>query len=207
MIKVIDHPLVAADITTLRDCKTQPENFRSAVNRISIHLALECFKDLELDEFEVASPLETTTGYRIATSVLIIPILRAGLGLLDSFLSVYPKCKIGYIAMRRNEQTFKSEEYYYSIPEITAGTKVIILEVMLATGGSVCSALSNLQLDRNASDITVVSLISAPEGIERIRTEYPTVKIITAVMDRELNDRKYILPGLGDAGDRINGTE
>jgi uracil phosphoribosyltransferase len=207
MIIVLDHPLVSADITTLRDGNTLPEIFRAAVNRIGVHLAIECFKELDLDEFDVETPLETTTGYKITSNILIIPILRAGLALLDSFLNVYPKCKIGYIAMKRNEQTFKSQEYYYSIPEINAGTKVIILEVMLATGGSVTSALSNLQLERNASDITVVSLISAPEGIEKIRAEYPSVKIITAVMDRELNDRKYILPGLGDAGDRINGTE
>lgn len=207
MIKVLEHPLVSADITILRDCNTLPENFRAAVNRISVHLAFECFKELELVEFEVQTPLESTTGYKVASKVLIIPIMRAGLGLLDSFLSVYPKCKIGYIAMRRNETTFRSEEFYYSIPEITADTKVIILEVMLATGGSIASALSNLQLGSNASNITVVSIISAPEGIERIRAEYPTVKIITAVMDRELNNRKYILPGLGDAGDRINDTE
>jgi uracil phosphoribosyltransferase len=204
MIKVLEHPLVAVDITILRDCNTSSENFRAAVNRIGVHLAVECFKELDIDEFEIATPLETTSGYKIASNVLVIPILRAGLGLLDSFLSVYPKCKIGYIAMKRNEKTFKSEEYYYSIPEITTGTKVIILEVMLATGGSIASALSNLQFDKNAADITVISLISAPEGIERIRTEYPSVKIITAVMDRELNDSKYILPGLGDAGDRIN---
>lgn len=205
MIKVLEHPLVMRDISIIRDEKTTPSDFRSAINRISKHLAVEAYYDLKTKIIEVQTPLEKTQGLEIDNNVIVIPILRAGLSLLNSFEELYPNVQIGYSAMKRNEKTFKSEEYYYSIPKFNDDTLIIILEVMLATGGSILTLLSKLQLE-GATNIKVVAIVSAPEGLEKIASLYPNIEIITAVIDRELNDKKYILPGLGDAGDRINNT-
>lgn len=205
MIKVLEHPLVLHDISIIRDEKTKPSDFRNAINRISKHLAIEAYYDLKTKSIEVQTPLESTQGIVIDNNVIVIPILRAGLALLNSFEELYPDVQIGYSAMKRNEKTFESEDYYYSIPKFNDETLIIILEVMLATGGSILTLLSKLQLE-GASNIKVVAVVSAPEGLEKIASLHPNVEIITAVIDRELNDKKYILPGLGDAGDRINNT-
>ena len=205
MIEILSHPLVQKDLTILRDVKSGSEAFRNATFRIGLHLAIASTTSLNIQPVEVRTPMELTTGVEIKGKVVIIPILRAGLGLVNAFQTVYPDCTIGYIGLRRNEKTFEAEEYYYSMPEISQYDKVIILEIMLATGGSTSSALSKLQLE-GISDMTLATIISAPEGIERIRTEFPKVKIISAALDRELNEKKYILPGLGDAGDRFSGV-
>jgi uracil phosphoribosyltransferase len=205
MIEILSHPLVQKDLTILRDVNSGTEAFRNATFRIGLHLAIASTANLNIEPVQVRTPMELTTGAEIKGKVVIIPILRAGLGLVSAFQTVYPDSILGYIGLRRNEVTFQAEEYYYSMPKIMPDDKVIILEIMLATGGSTSSALSKLQLE-GISDMTLATIISAPEGIERIRTEFPKVKIITAALDRELNDKKYILPGLGDAGDRFSGV-
>ncbi len=204
MIKILEHPLVQNDLRILRDSNTNTEQFRNASHRIGLHLAIESTKELLCEEITVQTPLESTNAIKIKGKLIIIPIIRAGIGLLSAFQEIYPNAIFGYVGMRRNEKTFLAEEYYYSIPQIEPDDKIIILEMMIATGISTCTALNKLQLD-GISNVTIVSIISAPEGIEKIRTEFPDTKIITAVLDRELNENKYILPGLGDAGDRFSG--
>lgn len=204
MITILENPAVLRDITILRNKNTATEEFRNALNRISTHLAVELSRYIKLVEHPVETPLEVTTGYKFAHNVILVPVLRAGLGLVDSFMRIMPESKIGYIGLRRNEKTFKPEEYYYSIPDIRENDLIIILEVMLATGGSVAETITRLQLD-GARNIVVCSIISAPEGIEYLRTEFPNIPLVTAQLDRELNAVKYILPGLGDAGDRYTG--
>lgn len=204
MITVLKHPLVLHELTNIRNIETNTELFRNATFRIGLHLAIESLQTLNTEKVNVVTPNEMTDGDKITGKVIIVPVLRAGLGLVNAFQTVYPDCVLGYIGLRRNEETFTAEEYYYSMPVINPEDKIIILEIMLATGGSTCSALSRLQLE-GATDMTVVSIISAPEGIEKLRTEFPNVKIITAALDRGLNDKKYIVPGLGDAGDRYSG--
>jgi len=205
MIKILEHPLVLRDVSIIRDENTKPVDFRNAISRIANYLAIEAYYDLKVKEIDVKTPLEITKGVEISNNVILIPILRAGLSLLNSFENLYPDVQIGYCALKRNEITFESEEYYYSIPKFNDDTLIIILEVMLATGGSILTLLSKLQLE-GATNIKVVTVVAAPEGLERIESLYPNIEIITAVIDRELNDKKYIMPGLGDAGDRINNT-
>ncbi|MDX9791483.1 MAG: uracil phosphoribosyltransferase [Candidatus Kapabacteria bacterium] len=205
MISVLQHPLVQNYIGVLRDKDSDAETFRKAVKKIAMHLAIESMDNLKLKMTTVKTPLEETKCLKISSNVIIVPVLRAGLGLVSAFQEIYPECKIGYIGLKRNEVTFEAEEYYYSMPKINSSDKIIILEIMLATGASTSATLNRLQLE-GVEDLTVVSIISAPEGVERIRTEFPDVRIITAALDRGLNENNYILPGLGDAGDRFSGT-
>lgn len=205
MVNLLNHPIIASELTKLRDKNTNSESFRQSVESIASCLAYEVLRFLPTREVEVESPLELTQGVEISSNVIFIPILRAGLGLLQPFLKMYPKAEVGYIGIKRNETTFHGEEYYFNIPKIEQNTQIYLLEIMLATGGSLLSAISRLKLE-GASLINVVALISAPEGIERITKSYPEIPIFTAAIDRGLNDKKYIIPGLGDAGDRLNGT-
>lgn len=205
MIQLLQHPIIQSELTILRDKRTSSEQFRRAVESIASCMAYEVLKKLPTREIEVETPLEITTGVEISTKVVFIPILRAGLGLLPPFINLYPKAEVGYIGIKRNESTFAGEEYYFNIPEIEPDTPIYLLEIMLATGGSLMSAISRLMLE-GANNISIVSIISAPEGIEKIMSEYPEIPIYTASIDRGLNDKKYIIPGLGDAGDRLNGT-
>lgn len=204
MITILDHPLVHHDLRILRDKNTGTELFRNAAFRIGLHLAVESTKYLTCDKVSIETPMETTLAGKIKQKVIIVPVLRAGLAMVDSFKTIYPDCCLGYLGLRRDENTFEAEEYYYSLPQICEEVKVIVLEMMLATGGSSAYALNKLQLE-GVSDMTIISVIAAPEGIEKIRAEFPNVRIISASLDRELNSRKYILPGLGDAGDRYSG--
>ncbi|HRP02092.1 MAG TPA: uracil phosphoribosyltransferase [Candidatus Kapabacteria bacterium] len=205
MIKVLEHPLVNKDISILRSKDTNPEEFRNAINRIAYHLAIEAYYDLPTVNIEVTTPLEVTKGVTLPNKVLLIPILRAGLTLLNAFEKILPDVQIGYCALKRDENSFKIEEYYYSLPKVANDTLVIILDVMLATGNSLITLLTKLQLEA-INNIKVISIIAAPEGLEQIAVHFPNIEIITATIDRELNQQKYILPGLGDAGDRANNT-
>ncbi|MBE2188868.1 MAG: uracil phosphoribosyltransferase [Candidatus Kapabacteria bacterium] len=205
MLNLLNHPIIESELTKLRDKRTSSELFRQSVVSIGSCMAYEVLKNLPTREIQVETPLETTKGIEITSKVVFIPILRAGLGLLPPFMKMYPKAEVGYIGIRRNETTFHGEEYYFNVPEINSETRIFLLEIMLATGGSLISAISRLKLE-GAAHINVVALISAPEGIERIATEYPEIAIYTAAIDRGLNEKKYIVPGLGDAGDRLNGT-
>jgi uracil phosphoribosyltransferase len=202
---LIHHPLIKRDITALRDIATQPETFRAAVKRISNILAVEITKDVLLDTFEVETPLEKTTGFKLQKEIVLVPVLRAGLGMVSGFLEIIPDAKVGHIGLQRDEITLKPVEYYYKTPQNIDSTKVILIDPMLATGGSASEALNYLK-KRGAVNLIFACLVAAPEGIKKLSLEHPDIKIFGAALDRELNDKGYILPGLGDAGDRTFGT-
>ena len=204
-LKLVDHPLIKKDITLLRDKKTQPEYFRAAVRRISNILAVEIGMTLSLKKVNVDTPLERTKGYKLDQQIILIPVLRAGLSMVSGFLDVIPDCKVGHIGLQRNEETLEPVEYYFKIPKVDANSKIILLDPMLATGGSASQALKYLK-KRGGKKIVFACLVAAPEGIKKIQREHYKVEIYSAALDRELNNRGYILPGLGDAGDRTFGT-
>ena len=204
-LKLVDHPLIKKDITLLRDKKTQPEYFRAAVRRISNILAVEIGMTLSLKKVNVDTPLERTKGYKLDQQIILIPVLRAGLSMVSGFLDVIPDCKVGHIGLQRNEETLEPVEYYFKIPNVDANSKIILLDPMLATGGSASQALKYLK-KRGGKKIVFACLVAAPEGVKKIQREHNKVEIYSAALDRELNNRGYILPGLGDAGDRTFGT-
>ena len=203
---VVDHPLVAHRITVLRDENTSSPVFRRAVAEIAALLAYEATRELHVERINVRTPTGLDApGVKLqAPGPLLVPILRAGLGLLDGFLSVLPEAEVGIVGLRRNEETFEPEQYAQKLPADLAGRDVFVLDPMLATGGSLAFACQ-LLLDRGAERITAVSVISAPEGVNRVREACPTVRIVTAALDPGLNERAFIVPGLGDAGDRLFG--
>ena len=203
---VVDHPLVAHRITVLRDDTTPSPVFRRAVAEIAALLAYEATRELHVERITVRTPTGLDApGVKLqAPGPLLVPILRAGLGLLDGFLSVLPEAEVGIVGLRRNEETFEPEQYAQKLPADLSGRDVFVLDPMLATGGSLAFACQ-LLLDKGAERITAVSVISAPEGVNRVREACPTVRIITAALDPGLNERAFIVPGLGDAGDRLFG--
>ncbi len=202
---VVDNPLVRAELTVLRNKDTDTKNFRASLERIAYSLAIAASENFELEEIEVETPLEKTAGYYIAKEIVLIPVLRAGLSLVHAFLQLMPDAKVGHVGLQRDEKTLEPVDYYFKAPKNLAKAKTLVLDPMLATGGSASAAISSLK-KKGARDIIFVSLIAAPEGVERLRKEHPDVKIYTAALDRKLNDIGYILPGLGDAGDRTFGT-
>lgn len=203
---VVDHPLVAHRITVLRDESTPSPVFRRAVAEIAALLAYEATRELHVEAVTVRTPTGMdAAGVRLqAPGPLLVPILRAGLGLLDGFLSVLPEAEVGIVGLRRNEETFEPEQYAQKLPADLRGRDVFVLDPMLATGGSLAFTCQ-LLMARGAERITAVSVISAPEGVQRVRDSCPTVRIVTAALDPALNDRAFIVPGLGDAGDRLFG--
>lgn len=202
---LIEHPLVKKDITILRDQTTNTEMFRAAVTRISNLLAAEISSAFSLVELKVDTPLEKTKGYRLKQEVVLIPVLRAGLGMVDVFLQLIPDAKLGHIGLERNETTLKPNNYYLKTPKNLSKAEVILLDPMLATGGSASAAISFLK-ERGAKIIVFACLVAAPKGIKKIFKDHSDVVIFSAVVDRQLNKKGYILPGLGDAGDRTFGT-
>ncbi len=206
-VQILDHPVIKHKISILRDINTGSNEFRSIIKEISIILAYEATKDLGLEEYEVKTPLTETTGYRLSGKKLgIIPILRAGLGMVDGVLEVFPAAKIGHIGMYRDEETLQPVEYYSKLPNDVEKRDIIVVDPMLATGGSACDAIEKLK-EKGCRDIKLLSIIAAPEGIARLREEHPDVKIIVAQLDEGLDENSYIVPGLGDAGDRLFGTK
>ena len=204
-LKLLDSPVVQREITILRDKSTTPEFFREAVKRLSIILAIEISRNFITEKVEVETPLEKTTGYRLSEEIILVPILRAGLGMVSGFLEIIPDAKVGHIGMERNEETLEPNSYYFKIPSSKGNTKIIILDPMLATGGSVIAAISKLK-NSGIINCTFASLVAAPEGIKNVTKRHPEVEIFTTALDRGLNEKGYILPGLGDAGDRTFGT-
>lgn len=202
---LIDHPLIKRDMTILRDKNTGTEFFRSAVKRISNILAVEIAKSFKLLQFEIETPLEKTDGYKIDQEVVLIPILRAGLGMVSGFLEVIPEAKVGHIGLQRDENTLIPVEYYYKTPKDISNSFVILLDPMLATGGSASEAVNYLK-KKGAKQIVFTCLVAAPEGIKKLSSDHNGIQIFCAANDRQLNDKGYILPGLGDAGDRTFGT-
>jgi uracil phosphoribosyltransferase len=202
---LIQHPVIKRDVTILRDKNTDSETFRAALQRVSNILAVELSKEFKLTETEVETPLEKTQGAKLTHDIILVPVLRAGLGMVNGFLQIIPEAKVGHIGLQRDEETLKPIEYYYKVPKHLETAEVVMLDPMLATGGSASEALKYLK-KRGASKLVFACLVAAPEGIDKIKSEHPDVKIYAAALDRELNSKGYILPGLGDAGDRTFGT-
>jgi uracil phosphoribosyltransferase len=203
----VTHPLVQHKIGLLRDRETTTQMFRQLVNELTLLLTYEATKDLADEQVEIETPLERMTARRISgKKVAICPILRAGMGMLDGVLSLIPGARVGFIGLYRNEETLEPVEYYVKLPDDLAERDVIILDPMLATGNSTAAAV-DLVKRSGATSVRLIALIAAPEGIQRVHAEHPDVRIVVAAVDRELNEHGYILPGLGDAGDRLYGTK
>lgn len=201
----IDHPVVKRYLSILRDKHTDTAAFRRAMGSIGTILAYQALSDLPLDEYDVETPIQKTKGFKPAAEVFVIPILRAGLSLVDGIISFMPDAKVGHIGVYRDEETHEPVNYYHNFPGGLKGAYTLVVDPMLATGGSGSHALKFLK-ENGADNIRFVTLISAPEGIERIQHDHPDVPIITASIDEKLNDDAFIIPGLGDAGDRYFGT-
>ncbi|MEE8599527.1 uracil phosphoribosyltransferase [Euzebya tangerina] len=203
-VTVAAHPLAGHLLADLRRVGTPPERYRGVATRLASVLALEATASLPTVTEEVETPLTTTTVHRLGRPVVAVPILRAGLGMLTAVTDMFPDVGVGYVGLERDEQTLQPTEYYFKTPELS-GAHVLLLDPMLATGGSAAFA-ANLLRERGATDLTLVCVIAAPEGIERLTTEDPDISIVTAAIDEKLNDVGYIVPGLGDFGDRLFGT-
>src|SRR5512134_4025768 len=202
----VSHPLVQHKVGLLRDATTTTQMFRQLVAELTLLLTYEATKDLATETVEIFTPLEWTKGQRIpGKKVAVCPILRAGVGMLDSVLSLIPVARVGFIGLYRNEETLEPVEYYVKLPDDLAERDVILLDPMLATGNSTAAAVATVKA-AGAMSIRLIALIAAPEGIERIHRDHPDVSIVVAAVDRKLNERGYIVPGLGDAGDRLYGT-
>jgi uracil phosphoribosyltransferase len=204
-LRVVDHPVMARAVTELRAASTSRAAFRSAMADASSMLAYEALRDVPTQEVEVDTPLERTTGSR-PTPVIVIAVLRAGLGMVDGFLRFMPNASVGHLGMRRNEETLLPEDYYESLPAGVQRSTVFVVDPMLATGGSANAALTRMRA-AGAQDLRLVCLVAAPEGVAVVRAAHPEVPILAAVLDRGLDERGYIRPGLGDAGDRLFGTD
>ena len=204
-LHIVSHPLIAHKLSMMRDKHCNSKNFRELLEEIAMLLTYEVTKDWELEPYDIETPMEPTTGYRLKNhEVTIIPILRAGLGLLNGVLRVIPKAHVGHIGMYRDETTHEPVEYYCGLPK-QLDAEAIVVDPMLATGGSAADAIALLK-KKGMKKISLMVLVAAPEGVERLNEAHPDVEIYTAALDRGMNENKYILPGLGDAGDRIFGT-
>jgi uracil phosphoribosyltransferase len=203
----VKHPLVRHKLGLLRDKETDTEMFRRLVNELTLLLTYEATKDMGLEEVDVDTPLERTISYRIpGKKIAVCPILRAGVGMLDGVLSLIPVARVGFIGLYRNEETLEPVEYYVKLPADIADREVLLLDPMLATGNSTAAAVTTLK-NAGAAQITLISLIAAPEGVAHIVRDHPDVRIVVAAIDSHLNEKGYIVPGLGDAGDRLYGTK
>jgi uracil phosphoribosyltransferase len=203
----VTHPLVQHKLGLLRDAATPTQMFRQLVNEVTLLLTYEATKDLATEETRISTPLEQTTVQRISgKKVAVCPILRAGVGMLDGVLSLIPGARVGFIGLYRNEETLEPVEYYVKLPADIADRDVILLDPMLATGNSTAAAVASLKA-AGAQSIRLIAIIAAPEGIDRLHGEHPDIAIVVAAIDRGLNEKGYILPGLGDAGDRLYGTK
>ncbi len=205
-LTIVDHPLIQHKITILRDKRTATRDFKALVNEIAMLMAYEATKDLPLEDVQVETPLESTTGKQVAGKKLaLVPILRAGLGMVDGIAQLIPNARVGHIGLYRNHDTLEPVDYYFKIPGSEEDRIFFVLDPMLATGGSAVQAVTALK-DAGARQTRFLCLVAAPEGVKRMLDAHPEVKVYTAALDRELNQSGFILPGLGDAGDRLFGT-
>jgi len=204
-VTVIAHPLVQHNLTRLRDKRTQPQEFRRLLGEMASLMLHEATRDFAVRSVSVRTPLSTARGFRLERPVALVPVLRAGLGMLDSILQLIPHARVGFIGLKREETTLRAQFYHKSFPKNLGRFEVVLIDPMLATGGSAVAAL-DLLAEQGAKHIRLVNLVAAPEGIRRVQKSYPRVPIFTAAIDRALDERGYILPGLGDAGDRLFGT-
>lgn len=206
-VHVIDHPLIRHKLTIMRDKRTSTNEFRDLLREISLLMGYELLRDLPTEEVSIETPLEEMTGYQLAGKKLcVVSILRAGNGFLDGILELVPSARVGHIGLYRDPETLVPVEYYLKFPDDLANRQVIAVDPMLATGGSAVAAIDRIK-DHDATDIKFLCLLACPEGIKTLHEAHPDVQIYTAAIDRQLNDHGYILPGIGDAGDRIFGTK
>jgi uracil phosphoribosyltransferase len=202
---VVEHPVLADRLTVLRDRNTGHGEFRQALFEASAILAVEAARELPVEPVEVETPLERTTGSRLPKEIAVVPVLRAGLGMVDAFLRLLPDARVGHLGLYRDEETLEPFEYYERLPARLDHAHVFVVDPMLATGGSAVHALDRLKA-RGATRLSLVCLVVAPEGLAAVEEHHPDVPVWTAVLDRELDENAYIRPGLGDAGDRVFGT-
>lgn len=204
-VKIVKHPLIDHSLTILRDKNTSTEIFRQHAAIVSKILIIEATKNLAIKSKKISTPLASIIGKTLADDIVIVPVLRAGLAMLFALQEILPAVNVGFIGLERDEQTAQAREYYQKLPKIFATHKVIVIDPMLATGGSFCDTIKILQ-QKGAKNITLVCIVAAPEGIKKIQTVYSTIPIFTAAIDSHLNSKKFIVPGLGDFGDRYFGT-
>ncbi|HEY8549788.1 MAG TPA: uracil phosphoribosyltransferase [Vicinamibacterales bacterium] len=204
-LHVLDHPISQDLLLSLRDKATEPDRFRQLSHRLSLILTLEATRDLPRREDTVETPLGPARGTRIGLEVVVVPVLRAGLGMLDAVLELLPRARVGHIGLQRDEETAVASKYYAKIPANLGDARVLVVDPMLATGGSAVSALDLLR-DAGARDLHLLCIVAAPEGIAAVQAHHPDVHVYTPVVDSHLNARKFIVPGLGDFGDRLFGT-
>jgi len=204
-VHVITHPVAQALLCELRDARTPSPLFRQYAQRLSVLIATEAMRDLPVQPVVVETPLGPADGVRIETDVVVVPVLRAGLGMLDAVLSVVPHARVGHIGLQRDETTAVASQYYAKFPDGLDASMVVLVDPMLATGGSAVAALQ-LLASRGARRMLLLCIVAAPEGIREVETHFPDVQIYTPAIDSHLNEHKFIVPGLGDFGDRLYGT-
>jgi uracil phosphoribosyltransferase len=200
-VLVVDHPLASARLTAMRDARTDSATFRAALHELTTMLVYEAARSFAVEKYPVETPVAPTEGTRLANPPLLVPVLRAGLGMADATLALLPESSMGFVGLARDEHTFEPRAYMESLPADLAGIPVLVLDPMLATGGSL-EHCCRLLADRGCTDITVVCVLAAPEGIARLDGSGLPLRLVTASIDEGLNDRMFIVPGLGDAGDR-----
>ena len=203
-VTIIQHPLVQHNLTRLRDRRTQSEAFRRGLGEVAALMVYEATRSFQTEPIKVATPLARTKGVSLRREVILVPVLRAGLGMLSSILQLIPHARVGFIGLKRHEQSLRAAVYHKSLPNDLREFEIILIDPMLATGGSAVAALQLLAA-RGAERIRLVNLVAAPEGIRKVRKHFPELPIFTAAVDSGLNEKGYIVPGLGDAGDRLFG--
>src|SRR5436309_3952739 len=204
-VTVVNHPLVQHNLTRLRDKRTGPQEFRRVLSEVAALMLYEATRSFAVNRVSVRTPLAQAPGFELRREVVLVPILRAGLGMLDSILQLIPHARVGFIGLKREETTLLATSYHKSLPANLKPFEVILIDPMLATGGSAVAAMDLLS-ELGAKHVRLVNLVAAPEGIHRVHKHYPHLPIFTAAIDRALNNKGYILPGLGDAGDRLFGV-
>lgn len=204
-VTVVRHPLVQVNLTRLRDEKTSMQEFRRALSELAALMVYEATRDLEAQVVPVRTPLQKTTGTSLKRDIILVPVLRAGLGLVDAILHMIPQAHVGFIGCRRNEETLEITTYYQNLPKDLRGYEVILLDPMLATGGSTLAAMT-LLANRGARHVRMINVLAAPEGIREVHGKFKLLPIFTAAIDSHINERGFIVPGLGDAGDRLFGA-
>jgi uracil phosphoribosyltransferase len=204
-VTIIRHPLVQHNLTLLRDKRTGAQEFRRVLGEVASLMLYEATRSFKVDPVRVTTPLATASGHKLRREVVLVPVLRAGLGMLDAILQLIPHACVGFIGLKREETTLRANFYHKSLPPDLRNFEVLLIDPMLATGGSAVAAM-DLLTEQNAKHVRLVNLVAAPEGVRHVRKHYPDLPIFTAALDERLNDKGYILPGLGDAGDRLFGV-
>jgi uracil phosphoribosyltransferase len=204
-LHLVSHPVAQDALLALRDRHTRPSQFRRLTQRLSLVLIVEATRQLAVTMTRVESPLEPVEGEALSADIVVVPVLRAGLGMVDAALHLFPRARVGHIGLARDERTAVASQYYAKLPHNLSASTVLVVDPMLATGGSAVAAINGLR-DAGATDVRLVCIVAAPEGVAALQRAHPAVAIFTSAVDRELNAQKYILPGLGDFGDRLYGT-